>query len=93
MPPLSVSLILLRKDFGDFTYCHAQYSIAAELASKLALYLLPHVLDFIIANKTIDKIPQKVYNYQAIIEGNYVYKGERIHMATKAIRCKAYPPF
>ena len=33
--------------------------MAAELASKLALYLLPHVLDFIIANKTIDKITQK----------------------------------
>jgi len=59
--------------------------MAAELASKLALYLLPHVLDFIIANKTIDKITQKVYNYQAIIEENYVYEGERICMSTKVI--------
>jgi len=98
MPPLSVSLIFSRKDFDaitatDFTHCNAQYSIAAELAGKLALYLLPHVLDFIIANKTIDKITQKVYNYQAIIEEKYVYQGERICMPTKVIHCKAYPPF
>ena len=64
MPPLSVSLILSRKDFGaitstDFTHYNAQYSIVTELATKLALYLLPHVLDFIIANKTLDKITQK----------------------------------
>ena len=67
LPPLSVSLIFSRKDFDAitatvFTHCNAQYPMATELAGKLALYLLPHVLDFIIANKTIDKIAQKMYN-------------------------------